>query len=187
MSKVLIGGIIGAVVIFMWMTISWTVLPWHQQLLKGFKNPDVVAQVIARNVEKDGEYLYPYGECSNEGCSKEMQERLTKGPFIYAQVRMKGMDPMNPMLYVVSFVEAFIGALFTCYLLRNLKTMTSYLRRVYFGGIFGLVIGILAAVPNWNWMGASKAYSLTLIANYVIGYLLVGIIVGGFMKPRDIS
>ena len=180
MKKIVFGGIVGAVVLFIWTMASWAVLPWHTHAYKEFKNPEAVARIVDQNASEDGVYLFPFSSSDTE----EARENLAKGPIIYAQVQKGGMDPFSPILYIVTFVNGFIGSLFLAYLLRK-KGHPGYFQRVFFGAIFGLTVGILAAVPNWNWMGASGAFTLIVIADYLIAYLLVGITIAGFVKPRD--
>ncbi|MCB1084561.1 MAG: hypothetical protein KDK60_00490, partial [Chlamydiia bacterium] len=59
-----------------------------------------------------------------------------------------------------------------------------YLKRVYVSGLFGLVAGILGSVWMWNWFGAGGDYTLVMILDGLIGYLLAGIVIAGFVKPK---
>ena len=184
MSRVIIGGIVGAIVLFIWMMVSWMVLPWHGNTIEKFTHPQAVARVIDQNTPKDGVYMFPCEDC-HDGSPEQMREVMMKGPFIYAQVRKGGMDPFSPGLYIVSFLEGLVGALFVCYLFRVIERNKCYIKRVVFAAVFGLVVGILGTVPSWNWMGGNGCYTIVLIADFVIAYLLLGIVVAGFVKPRE--
>ena len=59
-----------------------------------------------------------------------------------------------------------------------------------FGGkvSFILTVGILAAIatniPYANWYGFPKTFTLAQMVMMVVGFLLVGIVVGLIIKPR---
>lgn len=182
MSKLFLGGVVGAVVIFIWMMLSWMLLPWHKHTFSSFENQQSVAKVIEQNAPKSGEYVYPYFDCKESSCT-EAKEAMTKGPFIYAQVKKEGMNPYSPHLYIVAFLESFVGAVFVSYLLKETRSCVTYQKRICLATMFGLVVGILAAIPNWNWMGATGLNTFIHIFDFTVAYFFVGLSVGNFVKP----
>ena len=67
MKKALIlGTILGGLAAFVWSSISWEIVGWHEKTMVSFQNEDEVSAVIASHAPKDGTYLLPFG-ASTEG------------------------------------------------------------------------------------------------------------------------
>lgn len=182
MSKLFLGGVVGAVVLFIWTMASWMLLPWHKYAVHSFEDQYSVGKVIDQHAPESGIYIYPYLDCQKTS-SEDAKEIMGKGPFIYAQITKGGINPYSPHRYVIAFIESFIGALFVSYLLRETRSCLTYPKRIGLATLFGLVAGLLATIPNWNWMGAGGLYTLHIILNFTVGYFLVGLAVGRFVKP----
>ena len=54
MSNCVKGGILGAVILFVWGFLSWMVLPWHADSMHTFKDETAIAQSIQANASKSG-------------------------------------------------------------------------------------------------------------------------------------
>ena len=55
--RLILGTLLGGVILFVWGSISWTVLPWHK--VKSFTNGEAVGAMIGSGVEGRGIYVYP--------------------------------------------------------------------------------------------------------------------------------
>ena len=191
MGKVIFGGIIGGIIAFVWSFVSWAVLPWHEWTFQSFKNEEFVSWVIQENVKKDGIYMIPYlhddkvATSPSELKSKFDEEKPTKdnGPFVYAQIKQKGIDYPNPRYFIYSFLTQFIGAALICYLLSKV-TESGYGGRLVFVTLMGLVVGVLGHIPNWIWFGGSNLFLLIMIADLLITWFLAGLILAAMIKPR---
>ncbi|NGX51152.1 MAG: hypothetical protein K1060chlam2_01010 [Chlamydiae bacterium] len=186
MKRVILGGSVGAVVAFVWMMLSWMVLPFYNNTIHHFDNQDAVASTIMQSTPTDGIYVYPHFDGDELSCD-DAAKKMAAGPFIYVQVKKSGINPCNLSLYLISLLIGFIGATFLSFILRYTSIATNYCRRIMLSLCFGLVVGILAAVPHWNWMGASAIYTLVVVSDYTITYLLVGLSIAGFVKPRSLT
>ncbi|NGX50633.1 MAG: hypothetical protein K1060chlam2_00481 [Chlamydiae bacterium] len=191
MYKVIIGGIIGGIIAFLWAFVSWAVLPWHNMTINTFRNPEFVAWVIKENVTVDGVYMVPYDKSHQANLTpgeveKEMNQQkaaMKAGPFVYAQVKVGGVDPTSPLLYITSFLTQLAGALLISILLFKVVD-TNYGGRLLFVTMTGLIVGVLGVIPNWNWFAAGYRFSLVMMADYLIQWFLVGLFLAGFVKPK---
>lgn len=192
MGKVIFGGIIGAIIAFVWAFISWTVLPWHESAINKFRNQDFVTWVIKENVTVDGVYMAPCYQndqvnLTREEIDQEMSQKeaaMKSGPYVFAQVRTGGMDLSSPMIYVYSFLTQFVGAMLISIIL--LKAVeASYGGRLLFVTLIGLIVGVLGLIPNWNWFGAGYKFTLIMMTDLVIQWFLVGLFLAGFVKPKS--
>src|SRR5208283_5547149 len=58
MKKALIlGTLLGGLAAFVWSSISWEVVGWHEKTMVSFQNEDEVSAVIASHAATDGIYL----------------------------------------------------------------------------------------------------------------------------------
>ncbi|QVL57264.1 MAG: hypothetical protein KFB93_07740 [Simkaniaceae bacterium] len=190
MFRIIVGGVLGAIVAFVWSFVSWMVLPWHNVSMNKFTNQEFVSWVVKENAPKSGVYVAPYYDSKEANLTPEEIKQsfdkekaaFEKGPFIFAQVNLKGMDPSNPWTYVFSFLTQFVGAALISWLL--LQTSFGYGKRLMFVTVIGLLVGVLGFVPDWNWFGAGYKFTLVMIADLIATWFLAGIVLAAYVKPR---
>lgn len=191
MGRIIFGGIIGAIVAFVWSFVSWVILPWHEWTFQSFRNQDFVSWVMKENVKKDGVYVIPQMQKEKSSFSpkavqeklKEEKSALKKGPFVYVQIRKKGIDYTSPKQYIVSFLTQFIGATLISFLLMN-ATVSSYGGRLLFVTVIGLIVGVLGQIPNWNWFGGGGLFLLVNIADLIVTWFLAGLFMAGIVRQK---
>ncbi len=173
------GTIVGAIIIFVWMMISWMLLPWHCTAMNSFKDEKAVSSVIVENTTVDGIYVLP-----NICDASNMQEHsiaMKQGPVVFAAVQRHGFDVDSVTPYILSFIIQLIGAFLVTYLLL-LSKAAGYWKGVWFITILGLTIGVIGALPNWNWWGYSFAYVGIEILDLIVGWFLAGLVISAVAK-----
>ncbi len=180
MRKVIIGGIIGAIIAFAWSFVSWVVLPWHNATMNAFTNDQMVSSTILQNAPKDGVYVSPH-YCTEGECTQAEREAMGKAPFIFVQINRKGMDPSMAWPYVFSFLTQFVGAALICALLR--VTTLGYGGRLVFVTTIGLIVGVLGYVPDWSWFGSGFEFTLVMVADLIVTWFLAGLVLAAYVKP----
>ena len=173
MGKALIKGtIVGSIILFLWMMISWMVLPWHAATLGKFSHEESVSSVIMANTSESGIYILPNAQ--SDAYSEAHLEAMKKGPTAFTAIRRDGFNPASPAPYINSFIIYLVGALIATFLLLQARSL-SFGGRVWFITLFGVAVGVLANFPNWNWWGFSTSFTLVGFADYVIGWFLAGL------------
>lgn len=174
MKNVILAGIAGAVVLFIWSSISWMALPWHEKTLRGFKDETAVAAVLRANVDQSAVYLLPnkYDPAAAPGAT----------PMVFAAVSLQGMTGMNRAL-IVAFITQLVAAWLVAYLLAQ-TSLGCYFGRVFFVLVFGVAAAIVANLPYWNWWGFGVNYTLVTMADMIIGWLLAGFAIAAIVKCR---
>jgi len=170
--------LIGGLIVFIWCLFSWMVFPWHQTCLNKFINESEVAGVIRDNAPVAGMYILPNTFAYKDGNSSQNEmaagmKMMEKGPFMFASVRPSGIGKMSMGPFIISLIIQIIGAFIVTWLLMQTKNL-SFKKQVGFVTVFGLGIGILGHLPEWNWWGFSYGYVLTHIIDLVIGWFLAG-------------
>lgn len=180
-SALLKGTILGAIIVFVWMMVSWMVIPWHCSSLNKFLSEDQVASVIIENTEHNGIYMLP-NQCNN-GDSTKKAESMQKGPIVFASVQRYGLDVYSVVPYIISFIIQLIAAFFVTYLVL-LSNIQNYWKKVWFIIIFGIAVGVLASFPNWNWWRFSLSYVGVEFLDFVISWFLAGLVIAAVTKTK---
>lgn len=189
LKSLVLGTILGGLAAFIWSSISWEVLPWHEKALLTFQNDEEVSPVITSHTAKSGVYLLPGGP-SKEGMTSEQKKaaqatlmaKMQKGPVMFAAIRREGFGS-----YTQGLVIQLLSLMAAAFLLTWLALQTSglsYGKRVLFLGIAGLAAGVITELPNWNWWGFSGLYTAVMIADATLTWLIAGLVIAKVCKPR---
>lgn len=178
--------LIGGLIVFIWGLFSWMVFPWHQTCLKKFTNESDVANVIIDNAPEAGVYILPNTFTHHEGAisQKEMtrsMDMMEKGPFMFASVRPSGMGKMSMAPFIISLIIQIIGAFIVTWMLMQTKNLP-FKKQVAFVTLFGLGVGVLGQLPDWNWWGFSYGFIFGNIVDLVIGWFLAGFGIAKILK-----
>ncbi len=183
MFRVTLGAILGAVVLFVWMGVSWMALPWHCFTLGKFTHEDSVASVMVANTERNGIYVLP--NCNDMKKDSAAIEAMKKGPIVFAAVQHNGYDVESPRPYIISFIIYLIGAFFVTFMVMQTKLVLTYGGRLWFVTAFGIAAGVLASFPEWNWWGFSFSYAIVSFFDFVIGWFLAGLMIAAVTGRRN--
>ena len=181
-KQLALGTILGGIVLFFWSFIAWTFIPWPGEPLRAFNNEAAVEQAITSNAPVSGVYILPNPH--KAGVTAEQQtaaeEKLMRGPMVFASVRLGQMRPF-PVLLIVQFLIFIISALIVTFLL--LKTVgLSYGQRVLFVIVCGILIFLGGKMDQWVWWSFSTSYVMTEFAAIVIGWILAALVIARFAR-----
>jgi hypothetical protein len=165
--------LIGGIVVFLWYTLSWTVLPMHKMLIHKFIDEKEVATSITRFAPNDGVYVLP--SC---GPKQESGENL---PFIFVNIK-RGCDGQKMIKDIITgLIIQIVGAGLITYLVLQTKPM-KYWNRVGFISLIGLVIGLLGASSNWNWWSFPASWALLEIFDILVAWFIGGAVIAKLIK-----
>ncbi|WP_395739956.1 hypothetical protein [Prosthecobacter sp.] len=194
MGKLIVGAILTAVVVFAWEAVSWTVIGWHQNGFRSFRDESAVAEVVKANVTSGhGIYLLPaMGEAPKIATAEEKKEfearqekALKDGPYVYAVIRPgKGELSMGTNL-ALSFVRSLICAFLIAALLS--QTAIHYPARIAFVAAAGLFAGLTSDLPMWIWFECPARDAVVNIADHVIAWVLGGAVLGIFVGKEPVA
>ena len=190
MARALIlGTILGGLVAFVWSTVSWEVLGWHEKTVLNFRNDDEVSAVIASHAPKDGTYILPstppmHGITAEQ--KKQAQatviEKMQKGPIMVAAVRRGGFGSFSRALSI-QVLSLMAAAFLLTWLLLQTRGLTNA-RGVLFLAVVGLAASVIVDLPNWNWWGFSAKYTAVNLVDSTITWLLAGLVIAKVAKTR---
>lgn len=154
-----------AVVMFIWMTLSWMALPFHHASLSAFPNEDPIRQSLAN--APAGVYLLPNPKTMEQG-----QNQPVPGPQVIAAVQPKVNTSMGLMMGL-HFLGQLLASLLAVWVALQIPE-ASYGRKILIFLCFGAVSSFVALLPLWNWWGFTIAYVGWEIADQIIGWTLAG-------------
>jgi hypothetical protein len=189
MKSLLLGTLLGGVVAFIWSSVSWEVLPWHEQGIYSFQNDEKVSAVIASHSTRSGNYILP-GRPPMEGMTPEQKKaaegtqmaRMQRGPMMFAAVRRGGFGSFAKGL-IAQFLILAAGAFLLTWLVLQTSGL-SYGKRVVFLAVVGLAASVVSDLPNSNWWGFSGAYTAVMVADSTLTWLLAGVVIAKVAKPQ---
>jgi hypothetical protein len=187
LKSLVLGTLLGGLMAFVWSTVSWEVLGWHEKTLVKFQNDDEVSAVIASHSTGDGTYILP-GAPSTEGMSTEqkknaqaaLMQKMQKGPIMIAAVRRGGFGSFSRGL-IIQVLSLMAAAFLLTWLLLQTSGL-SYGRKVAFLAVVGLAASVIVDLPNWNWWGFSGAYTAVNLADSTITWLVAGLVIAKVAK-----
>ncbi len=188
MKKILLAGLLGAIVAFVWGFISWVVLPWHNMVMNKIKNEDAVVEVLEANFDRTGVYVFPGYEESqpmDSPVNQAVAEKFRRGPVGTIMYKIEGRDAMDPRQFVFGFFIYFIGASFLAMLL-SLATdkLVKYCHRVIFVGMIGLFASVVSHLSDWNWLWYPTRFSLVNSADLTLTWIFAGLVIAWIIKPE---
>lgn len=173
MKKTLLLSLAGGLVLFVWGFISWAVLPWHNLTANKFLDEAAVSRVLKDNAPKQGVYFLPFSE----------QDHGPDQVGAFANVLPHGTEMQMGRQMALALLTQILSA----WLVLCLLSMTghpTYLGKVGFFALVGLVIGFVSHAPYWNWFGFSTPYVAVMIIDTSIAWTLAGLVMAKFSGAK---
>lgn len=196
MKHILLGGLVGGIILFVWGWMAWTFIPLHTASMRPIENEDRVTEVLSTNIGAHGVYVFPYMPQGEEVGSPEEQQlamdewtkKYQRGPVGMVIYDPHGNDPYMSGQMASGFAINFVSAMFAVWLLSRSTAITaSFLSRVAYCGMIGILISVFSHLTNWNWLGFPLDYTSAMMTDTVIGWLLAGLGIAAVVKAPQAS
>ena len=188
MIKLVVGAILTAVAVFAWEAVSWTVLGWHENGYREFRDETAVAEVIKANVTSgQGIYMLPSmveaSKLATPAEKKAHEEKQMKamadGPYMYAIIRPGKGDFSMGTNMTLSFIRTLVCSFLVAALLSQAALF--YPARIAFVAAAGLFAGLTADMPMWIWFEQPGRDTVVNIADHLIAWIIGGAVLGLFV------
>ncbi len=187
MNRLIVPALITAVVVFIWMFISWAVIGWHYIDIEELPNGDAIAEQMKESINEPGIYIYPgYPEDGDDADMEEWTSKYQAGPLVNFMVyNPAGADPMDPMQFIKSFIINFIAAFIAGVLLMmTMAQNPTYWRRVIFVMMLGLFAAFVGPFIEWNWWSFPTGYSMVNAIDLCVTWFIAGLVLAWRIKPE---
>jgi hypothetical protein len=190
--RILLAGILGGIVMFIWTSIAHMALPLGEAGIGEIPNESVVLSAMQSSMgEKTGLYIFPglgvgknaTREQKNEAM-KQMQQRIAANPSGILMYHPPGRQFAFGKSLAVEFSTEALLAILVVWLLAQTR-IGSFVGRIGFVLIAGIMAAITTNVSYWNWYGFPGAYTASYILIEIVGFLLVGVVAALLLRKRS--
>ena len=175
MAKTLIkGALLGGIVLFIWNSASWTLIPWHTATMHRFSDEASTVAALRANAPRSGVYVFP-----TEGATPEQAQA---GPTVFLSYCTGGSGSMTKPL-ILSFLLQVIAAFLVTALLLRTRGL-SFWGRVGFVTLAAFTAGVVCFLPPWIWFRFAADYTLVMMADLTFSGFLLGLVLAKWASPE---
>ena len=174
-KSIIKGAVGGGLVAFLWLSISWMVLPWHQHTMHTFPQAAEakVQALLAQQASASGVYTVP----------RQDGEQSESELFAFMAITKSGMqNKMAQQLVTALLFYMLIAGLLSYVLYRS--NITGLVRRVSLVKLAGVAGASLILFNNWNWFGFDDMYILVDFIDTGITFGLMGLVLHWLVPAR---
>jgi hypothetical protein len=187
MKKVLLPGILGGLLVFIWSAFAHIVLPIGQM---GFKtipnNEDAALTAMKNNIQQPGLYLMPGYDMSRKPTEAEQTAFMAKyeaGPTAFLVYNPTGESVMSPGQLIRQALFQILGGLIAAFIIST--TVASLTMRGILVALMGLFAWAEVNLPYWNWYRFPSDFTLGAGLDTVIGWLLGGFLIAWLIQRAE--
>src|SRR6478736_88297 len=190
--KILLAGVIGGIVMFIWTSIAHMALPLGEAGINEIPNESGVLSAMQSSMGDNSVlYIFPglgvgknaTREEKNEAM-KQMQQRIAANPSGILMYHPPGRQFAFGKSLAVEFSIEVLQAILVIWLLAQ-TGIDSFAGRVGFVVIAGILAAITTNVSYWNWYGFPGVYTASYMLIEIVGFLLVGIVAALLLRKRS--
>jgi hypothetical protein len=183
-TKIILAGLLGAIAMFVWVSIAHMALPLGEAGVQNTMNDDALLTALKSTVnDTPGLYIYPSmglgpdaTHAQRNEAMKSYEAKLEKNPSGFLIYHPAGSRPMKMGKYLtIEFVTELCEALLAVWLLAQTRLVT-FGGRVGFVTAAGIIAAIATNVSYWNWWGFPTVYTASYMFIQVVGFFLVGLV-----------
>ena len=187
MKKVLLPGILGGLLVFIWSAISQMVLPIGAMGLKTIpSSEDAVLTALKSNIQQPGLYFMPGYDMSRKPTEAEQtafNAKYEAGPTAFLVYHPTGQKPMSPWQLIRQALFNILCGLIAAFIIST--TVASLTTRGVMVMLMGLFAWLAFSVPHWNWYRFPAAFTIGEGLDEVIGWLLGGFLIAWLLQRAE--
>lgn len=190
-KRVVIGGILGGLTMFVWLFVAHEFLPLGELGVQEIPNEGPVLSTMQAAIPQAGLYLFPG---VGLGPNPTMQQRNAAMPAYMKKYEQSphGILVYHPASGAFNFGAALtregainlLEGLLAAWLLSLAAAGKAYGARVGFVVILGVLASVTTNLEYWNWYDFPGNYVAGYMVTQIIGFTLVGLVVAAFVKSE---
>jgi hypothetical protein len=160
-----LAALLGGLTLFGWETVSNTAIPWHDATIRSFTDSSAVVQAVKANAAGNGMYVDMRGVVAAVSFTPDLADRSTL---------------VGSMIARQAALDIAIGFVLVMAFLRLPRASTK--QYAWGSAVAALAVGASIFVSDWNWWGFSLPWSAINLVDRMIGYGLLGLVLGGLLN-----
>lgn len=188
MKRLLFPALLAAIAVFIWMFISWALLPWHGTSMKTLPENEALIEQLKSSITEPGLYYYPgMPQEDGETAMQAWVDKYRGGPVIPLMIFIPdGAEPWNPNQFIFSFIINFLTAFVAAFLLKKAVNNTAgYFDRVLFVTMIGLFTAFAGPIMDMNWWKYPSGYSSVAAIDMIVTWFIAGLILAWRIKSEN--
>ena len=190
--RVLLAGILGGIVMFIWTSIAHIALQLGEAGISEIPNESAVLGTMQTNIgDNTGLYIFPgfgFGKSASRQekseAMKHMREKIAANPSGILMYHAPGRPFALGKSLGIEFGTELLESILVVFLLAWAR-IGSVAGRVGFVLVAGILSAIATNVSYWNWYGFPGVYTASYIFIQIVGFFLVGIVAGVILRKRS--
>jgi len=176
--RLLIAGIIGAIVFFIWGMLAHVVLPIGEMGMQLAAEQDAALAALQASATKgEGVYMLPGiapEKMSDTTALTAFQEKYKTSPSAFVVYSPNANPAMASM--VPNLVKQFVTNLLAALVLAWVLTLGAFAfgQRVLIAGAAAVFAWLVISVPYWNWYQFPLQFTLGALIEQLVGWLAAG-------------
>jgi hypothetical protein len=183
-KEVLIAGLLGGVVMLIWLTISNAMIPIKSSLIHKtipFQNQVELHQALKTNITEPGTYSVPYVGWDEESKFPDYRNQpvysITYSGYTHGSAGSIADFLPIPIMFAVPMFAAWMLSV------SSRKIRQKYIRRVMFVVTIGLIVALSDDILQMSFGPQPRDYLVFLAVNNVITWVLTGLAIAWKIKP----
>jgi hypothetical protein len=189
--KILLTGILGGIVMFVWTSIAHMALPLGEAGIREIPNESAVLSAMQSNIgDQTGLYIFPGPGVGKNATRQEkndamkhMVEKIAANPSGILMYHAPGRPFTIGKWLGIEFGTDLLEAILVVFLLTQTR-IVSFAGRVGFVVAAGILAAITTNVSYWNWYGFPCVYTASYMFIQIVGFFLVGIVAALILPKR---
>ena len=178
-KRILLGGILGGLALFMWGGLSHMVIGLGSVGMQNIQKP--VYDSMKATISQGGLYFFPESDMKGN-----MKDEYKNGPVGILAFRPTGAGAPITKELINETILNIVQALLAAYLLSfACARLVRYPQRVGFVFVLGILSALATNIEYWNWYGFSSSYTMAAIVDKLVGFMVVGLVVAAFVKSTN--
>ena len=191
--KILLAGIFGGIVMFIWTSIAHMALPLGEAGLGEIPNESADLSAMQSNIgDQTGLYIFPGPGLGKNATRQEkneamkhMGEKIAMNPSGILMYHPPGRPLVLGKLLGIEFGTELLEAIMVVFLLAQTR-IASFAGRVGFVLVAGILAAIATNVSYWNWYGFPCVYTASYMFIQIVGFFLVGIVAAFMLRKMSV-
>lgn len=179
MKKLIIGSLVGGIILFIWQSLSWTVLDIHGAEYKQAPAQDSLASYLNSALPEDGQYMVPIPDksASMDDREKFMEQMKGKPWAVINFHKSYDIDMVGNMIR--ELIAGIIAAFFVCWIL--MKQMSPGFLTTF---ISCILIGVAAYLffPYTGFVWFQNPGAMTFLIDALAAWALCGLWLGWWLN-----
>lgn len=185
MKKILLAGLAGGFIVFVWGAVSHMILPLGDMGMKTMPNEEAVITSMKESLRESGLYFFPGAENHRnltEQERKAWEAKFMAGPTGLLIYKADGSHPLSPKQLLTELATNILAALIAAFILS--QTSVSFAARVVCVLLLGLFAWFSISASYWNWYNFPGDFTAAEGLDQVVGWFLAGLAMAAIVKGR---